>query len=145
MDPSEVIGFKQNSKSYKNQNSIITTVFCYYRNDRPLYHFSSKSVREGRQVQQLYLFVRTWRTPFFWASPGSAGAVLCSMSRCSSSSVPASTALVMGLPGCSSTSSVPSSAQAEAIPFLTCFTATFGVAQCDFLLCGPETEGAMSW
>lgn len=57
MDPSEVIGFKQNSKSYKNQNSIITTVFCYYRNDRPLYHFSSKSLlgKAGRYNNCIYL------------------------------------------------------------------------------------------
>lgn len=32
---------------------------------------------QGSQAgKQLYLFVRTWMTPFFWVSPGSAGAVL---------------------------------------------------------------------
>lgn len=58
-------------------------------------------------------------TPFFQVSPGSAGA----MYRCSSSSVPTSMALVMGSPGCSSTSSSHPQPRLTPFWFLPCFIA----------------------
>lgn len=70
-------------------------------------------------------------TPFFQVSPGSVVA----MYRCSSSSVPTSMALVMGLPGCNSTRSVPSSAQAEAILVFALFHCYFGEAKSIWPIC----------